>query len=97
MVSLTHTLAAGVARGLLDNLTPQCVTPLLIQHLMWKARSMRGEAIDIKLLQGLSVSVMSRRVTPRKSVTVFPKYGAMQQHANVTHGKAGGVNLGDNR
>lgn len=90
-ISLTHTLAAGVARGILVDLTPPSVLPMLAGMLNWRARSADGREIDLGSLTDLSIAVGSRRVQPAGTSSDFPVYGAVQHHAEATHGKRGGM------
>ena len=91
-ISMTHTLAAGVSRGLLSDLSPASVVPLLAQSLTWRARGPDGCEIDVARLTDLSIAVGSRRVEPASSIYDFPSYEAMEFHAEATEGKSGGFN-----
>jgi len=88
-VSLTYMLAAIVARGILPDLTPQFVVPLLAQSLTWRARRPDGCMIDIENLLDLSIAVASRNVQPATSMKQFPVYGRVQHHPEATNGKPG--------
>jgi hypothetical protein len=55
-------LAAGVACGLLSDLTPASVIPLLAQSLNWRARAADGCEINVDSLIDLSIAVGSRQV-----------------------------------
>jgi len=90
-VSLTHTLAAGVARGMLADMDPESVVPLLSSALTWRASSPDGCEIDVDLLSGLSVAVVSRPLKPISSPYDFPIYGKLRWHPEVTKGKPGGA------
>ena len=90
-ISLTHTLAAGVARGLLTDLTPASVLPLLARNLNWRARSADGYEIDVESLADLSIAVGSRQVQPAATDKSFPIYGETLYHVDATHGKGGGI------
>lgn len=90
-ISMTHTLAAGVARGVLRDLSPQCVVPLLKQVLIWKARTSTGDEIPIAELSGLSISVSTQAVVPRTALDQFPQYGPLQWLDSVTEDKPGGA------
>jgi len=89
-VSLTHTLAAGVSRGFLEDLSPVSVVPLLRKALNWRARTADGREIDVHSLSGLSISVGSRPVQPTTSMDQFPVYGPTRWHDEVTESKPGG-------
>ncbi|KIW91999.1 uncharacterized protein Z519_06981 [Cladophialophora bantiana CBS 173.52] len=86
-ISMTHTLAAGVSRGALRDLSPRSVTPLLRHALNWKARTPAGEEVPLSALSGLSISVSTRPVVPRNTKYSFPVYGAVQWLSSVTEGK----------
>ncbi|KIX98768.1 uncharacterized protein Z520_05229 [Fonsecaea multimorphosa CBS 102226] len=90
-ISVTHTLAAGVSRGVLRDLSPRSVAPLLRQALSWRARTPAGEEVPISALSGLSISVSTRPVVPRNTEDAFPVYGAVQWLPGVTEGKPCGV------
>jgi tyrosinase len=89
-LSLTHTLAAGVSRGLLRDLTPASVLPLLAENLNWRARAADGCEIKVDLLADLSIAVGSRQVQLAASENEFPIYGERQYHVEATQGKCGG-------
>jgi tyrosinase len=93
-ISLTHMLAAGVARGLLSDLTPASVIPLLAQSLNWRARAADGGEINVDTLTGLSIAVGSRQVQPAATQVEFPIYGETQYHTKATQGKYGGFGCG---
>ena len=90
-VSMTHTIAAGVARGFLVDMTPSSVVPLLAQHLNWRARADDYCEIDVSTLAGLSIAVGSRRVQQSNSIYEFPLYSDTEYHVEATQGKAGGA------
>jgi tyrosinase len=90
-ISLTHTLAAGVSRGLLVDLTPASVIPLLAQSLNWRARTVDGCEIDVGSLADLSIAVGSRQVRLPATQIEFPIYGETQYYAEATRGKCGGI------
>ncbi|OAG39398.1 hypothetical protein AYO21_06414 [Fonsecaea monophora] len=90
-ISMTHTLAAGVSRGVLRDLSPRTVTPLLRHALNWRARTPAGDEVPLSALSGLSISVSTRPVVPRDTKDSFPVYGAVQWLGPVTEGKPCGV------
>ncbi|KAJ9615738.1 hypothetical protein H2200_001815 [Cladophialophora chaetospira] len=90
-ISMTHTLAAGVSRGVLRDLSPRSVVPLLQSALTWKARTPAGEEVPVTALSGLSISVSTRSVIPRTAQDQFPQYGAIQWLDSVTEGKPCGT------
>jgi tyrosinase len=89
-VSLTHTLAAGVSRGLLRDLTPASVLPLLGENLNWRARAADGCEIKVDLLADLLIAVGSKQVQLAATQNEFPVYGETQYHVEATRGKCGG-------
>ena len=89
-ISLTHALLAGVHRGLLQDLSPKNVVPLLQRGLQWRARSATGYAINVSNLTGLSVSVGSIAVVPSTNNNDFPQYSAVQWHSQITQGRSCG-------
>jgi len=92
-ISMTHTLAAGVARGMIDDLSPESVLPLLRNNLHWRARTPDNCEIDLDSLAGLSISVASRNITPTTDLCKFPTYGEFQWHPDATrHKRAGAQN-----
>lgn len=93
-ISLTHTLAAGVARGFLSDLTPASVLPLLAQSLNWRARAADGCEINVNSLAVLSIAVGSRQVRSAATQAEFPIYGETQYYAEATQGKCGGFGRG---
>ncbi|ETI25886.1 hypothetical protein G647_02663 [Cladophialophora carrionii CBS 160.54] len=90
-ISMTHTLATGVSRGLLRDLSPRSVVPLLQKALTWKARTPAGEEVPVTALSGLSISVSTRPLVPRTARNRFPQYGAVQWLDSVTDGKPCGA------
>jgi tyrosinase len=90
-VSITHTLLAGVRRGLLNSLAPEFVIPLLRIALIWRARTADGCEVDLTQLDGLSVSVGSRRTIPSTNRFDFPTYDPIIWHPDATAGKVGGA------
>ena len=90
-ISLTHTLVAGVDRGIIPNLNPENVIPLLKKGLQWRARAADGCEIDITQLTDLSISIGSRSVTPTTSLNRFPVYGDVEWHPEVTKDTPCGV------
>ena len=90
-ISMTHVLAAGALRGVLKDLSPESVVPLLQQALHWRARTAMGEEVPINALSGLSISVYSRSLTRRSADDQFPNYGPVQWHRSATEGKPCGA------
>ncbi|EXJ88381.1 hypothetical protein A1O1_05311 [Capronia coronata CBS 617.96] len=90
-ISMTHTLAAGVLRGVIPDLSPRAVLPLLRKGLNWKARTAAGLEVPVSSLSGLAISVFSRPVVPTTSKDRFPMYGAVQWQDSATQGKACGA------
>lgn len=90
-IAMTHTLAAGVHRGFLKDLSPSSVVPLLRKGLNWRARNAMGEEIPLSTLSGLVISVYSRSVIPANTTDQFPVYGPLQWERSVTKGKPCGA------
>ncbi|KAK6383547.1 hypothetical protein LTS17_002839 [Exophiala oligosperma] len=90
-VSLTHILAAGVMRGVLKDLSPESVIPLLQKALNWRARTATGDEVPLEAVSGLSISVYSRSVIPTDADDRFPQYGAVQWQRSATNGKPCGA------
>ena len=83
-------LAAGVSRGVLRDLSPAEVVPVLRELLRWRARGVEGGDVDVGCLKGLSVRVSSRLVTPADRGDEFPEYGEVEWWDVVTGRKVGG-------
>lgn len=90
-ISITHTLAAGVSRGLIPNLSPESVVPILRRALNWRARTPSGIEISLDELAGLSVSVSSRAAVPSGARDRFPVYGPVEWQGSVIRGKPCGA------
>ena len=90
-VSMTHTLAAGVVRGILADLSPSSVVPILAKSLQWRVRLYDNCEIDASELPDLSIMVGSRNVQPATRMDEFPTYGELIYHVEATHGKIGGA------
>jgi len=90
-ISITHTLAAGVSRGLIASLSSEHVVPLLRQALNWRARTPSGVEISLDELSGLSISVSSRSLVPSSVRDGFPVYGPVEWQGSVVRGKPGGA------
>ncbi|RMZ86852.1 hypothetical protein DV736_g5924, partial [Chaetothyriales sp. CBS 134916] len=82
-ISLTHTLLAGVGRGIIPDLAPDTVTPLLRDGLQWRVRAIDGCEIDIASLTGLSIQVGSRSVEPTTRSSQFPVYDDIEWHQTL--------------
>ncbi|KAL6244485.1 hypothetical protein RBB50_008727 [Rhinocladiella similis] len=90
-VSMTHVLAAGVMRGVLKDLSPESVIPLLQKALHWRARTATGDEVPLEAVSGLSISVYSRSVVPTDADDRFPQYGPIQWQRSATNGKPCGA------
>ena len=90
-LSITHTLAAGILRGVIPSLSPEHVVPLLTRALNWRARTPTGHEVPIEALSGLSISVSSRSAVPSNARDRFPIYGAVEWQESVTAGKPCGA------
>jgi hypothetical protein len=96
-VPLTHALAQAVDDGILPNLDPANVVPLLTSSLEWRIQKTDNAAVDAKDLVdgkgkgGLRIGIMSRVVTPRVAADAFPVYGEWTNWPSVTVDKVGGA------
>lgn len=90
-ISITHTLAAGVSRGLIASLSPEHVVPILRRALNWRARTPSGVEISLDELSGLSISISSRSVVPSNARDGFPVYGPVEWQGSAIRGKPGGA------
>ncbi|RMZ83529.1 hypothetical protein DV737_g1601, partial [Chaetothyriales sp. CBS 132003] len=63
-ISLTHTLLAGVDRGIIPDLTPSTVIPLLRSGLQWRVQAADGREIDIASVTGLSIQSRTSLASP---------------------------------
>ena len=90
-VALTHILVGGVHHGIIADLSPGSVLPVLQKGLLWRASTPDGCEIDCAELSGLQISVGSRPVEPAKDESCFPTYGEAEWHGDVTQGKTGGT------
>ena len=90
-ISMTHTVAAGVARGIIRDLSPKSVVPLLRKALNWKARTPAGVQVPITSLTGLSISISSRSLIASNTRGGFPEYGPVQWQGSATEGKPCGA------
>lgn len=91
-VSLTHTLAAGVSRGVIQNLGAECVVPVLTEYLTWRARTTEGQEIDLRRISGLSISVASQTMNlSTRPGGREPEYGPLQTYCDITKNKQGGA------
>lgn len=85
-ISCTHTVAAAVERKLLAGLGPEVVVPFLKQHLTWKVVTKDGSEVDLESTSSIRISLLSRSVEPRKSISEFPLYGSLEEHAYIATG-----------
>jgi hypothetical protein len=96
-VSLTHALAQAVEDGILPNLDPVSVIPLLTNSLEWRVQKLNNDVVDTnKLVNGkghgcLKIGVSSRKVVPRVRDDAFPIYGEWVSWPRVTANKCGGA------
>ncbi|KAL8862767.1 MAG: hypothetical protein Q9178_000709 [Gyalolechia marmorata] len=91
-IPLNHALlAAGHS-----DLSPSNVQPLLKSHLNWRLQSTNDDPLDISKVPSLKIHVVGQEVKPRIFEDEFPEYGDVQIYTEVTDGKAGGLQDGDN-
>jgi len=93
-IPLTHALTAAVAAGLLPDLDPEHVVPVLTKQLAWRVQRFDDSAVDVKALPSLQVHVVGQEVTAAAGPSEFPGFGEMVAYMEVTRGKVGGVGGG---
>ncbi|MCJ1361156.1 hypothetical protein MMC16_000253 [Acarospora aff. strigata] len=94
-IPLTHSLANAVSSGILRDLSPSEVIPLLTKSLQWRVQQFDDSAVDAKLLPSLQVNVVGQEVKPAAKQSDFPAFGEVVAYKTVTAGKAGGSGDGD--
>lgn len=75
-VPCTHTIAAAVDRGILQDFGAGPVVSFLRTSVVSKVISTTGGTES----DNIQISILSRAVEPRKSLTEFPVYGRFQNH-----------------
>lgn len=82
-IPCSHTIAAAVSRGVLSSTSSDDVVPFLEQNLVAKVIDQAGAGLDAASVPGIKVSILSRNVEPRKTLSDFPMYGAFVEHASI--------------
>ena len=98
-ISLSPLLANAVFNGILPDtsLAPESVVPKLSDNLEWRITDSSGQkevpVQDLADKGQFRVSVVSREVEPilAGEEHLFPRYGELVEHEDVTKGKVGGV------
>lgn len=83
-------LAAGNS-----DLSSSKMVPLLKSQLSWRLQSTDDVPLDITKVPSLKVHVVGQEVKPRVLEDEFPEYGNAQVYREVTNGKVGGLQDGD--
>ncbi|KAL8776949.1 MAG: hypothetical protein Q9213_008074 [Squamulea squamosa] len=78
-----------------SDLSPSKIVPLLRSQLTWKLQNTEDVPLDITKVPSLKIHVVSQEVKPRVSDDEFPKYGHVQVYREVTEGKTGGLQEGE--
>lgn len=90
-IPLNHALlAAGDS-----DLASSKVVPLLTSQLNWRLQTTDDAPLDISKVPSLKIHVVGQEVKPRVSEDEFPEYGHLAVYREVTKGKAGGLQDGD--
>lgn len=94
-IPLTHALAVLVSSGIILDLTPASVTPLLTSQLTWRIQLFDDTVVDAEAVSGLKIYVVGQEVQQSASASEFPSYGPLVPYKGVTSGKAGGLGEGE--
>ncbi|KAK8031242.1 tyrosinase [Apiospora arundinis] len=101
-IPLTRSMLNGMDAGELKNLEVDNATPYLREHLQWRLADMNGVEIPVESVPSLKVFVADQEVTPPSSsnnrggaASPYPVYGKATAHLNVTEGKPGSAQTGD--
>ena len=94
-IPLTHALAALVASGIISDLTPASVRPLLTSQLSWRIQKFDDSAVHVSAVSGLKIYVVGQEVQQSASASEFPSYGQLVAYTGVTAGKIGGLGEGE--
>ncbi|KAL8766009.1 MAG: hypothetical protein Q9209_007098 [Squamulea sp. 1 TL-2023] len=90
-IPLNHALlAAGNS-----DLSPSKIVPLLRSQLTWELQNTEDVPLDISNVPSLKIHVVGQEVKPRVSDNEFPEYGHVQVYREVTEGKTGGLQEGE--
>ncbi|KAL8681644.1 MAG: hypothetical protein Q9186_002241 [Xanthomendoza sp. 1 TL-2023] len=77
------------------DLAPSKIVPLLTSQLNWRLQSTSDAPLDVSKVPSLKIHVVGQEVKPRVSDDEFPEYGHLVAYRDVTKGKAGGLQDGD--
>ncbi|KAF6794236.1 tyrosinase [Colletotrichum sojae] len=78
-----------------NDLTPDIVLPFFIQNLHWRVVNINGEQVARKTIPSLKIMVYSENVTLPHDVAEAPPFGDQIGHHEVTHGRPGGLDIGE--
>ncbi|KAF6808219.1 tyrosinase, partial [Colletotrichum plurivorum] len=78
-----------------NDLTPDIVLPFLIRNLHWRVVNINGRQIARETIPSLKVMVYSETVTLPHDVAEAPQFNDRVVHYEVTHGRPGGLNTGE--
>lgn len=89
-IPLTSALLASSSAS---DLKPECVTPLLRDHLHWRIQTFDNQAIDVERVPSLKLYVAGQKVHQWGWGTSdrLPVYEPLIAYRSVTKGKAGGL------
>lgn len=92
-VPLTSALQDQVTSGALASMHVRDVVPYLKAKLFWAvARTSDGIPVAAADVPGLQISIVTAAATKANNDNSFPLWGAWTTLANITQGRAGGVN-----
>jgi hypothetical protein len=94
-ISLSPVLAYALQHGVISDLDPDAVKPVLLANLNWRVTDASGDDItsnDVVKKIRLRIVVVSRTVSPLKvgEDDRFPQYGSWVEHPDLTEEKLGG-------
>ncbi|KAL8670721.1 MAG: hypothetical protein Q9168_004748 [Polycauliona sp. 1 TL-2023] len=78
-----------------SDLSSSKMVPLLTSQLTWRLQSTDDTPIDITKVPSLKIHVVGQDMKPRVLDDEFPEYGTARVYREVTVGKAGGLQEGD--
>lgn len=84
-----------VASGIIPNLKPEHVIPILKQRLSWCVQGFDDQPIETGDVKGLKVHVVGQTVRQATRGDEFPVYGELFVFGDVTRGRVGGLGDGE--
>jgi len=94
-IPLTHALMPLVSSGIIPNLKPEHVVPLLKKQLSWRVQGFDDKPLTTRDIKGLKVFVVGQEVTQAERADQFPGYGELVVYGDVTRGMIGGLAEGE--